>query len=100
MSPLDRKESFKRRLSCRLVREGVMIQFPRREFLIAAANALGLTIPSSTSTLLRGFVVLVALSPIGTAWAQSYPIKPIKLIVPNVSGSPTDLRSRQIAVKF
>jgi len=96
----DPKQSLKRRLSCGLVREGVMNQFPRREFLIAAANALGLTIPSSTSTLLRGFVVLVALSPIGTAWAQSYPIKPVKLIVPNVSGSPTDLRSRQIAVKF
>ncbi len=93
-----------------------MNQFRRREFLIAAANALGLTILSSpsmlattalrtvllhTALLLRGpFVLMVALSPIGITWAQSYPTKPVKLIVPNVSGSPVDLRARQIAVKF
>ena len=93
-----------------------MSQFRRRQFVISAANNLGLAILSPTHTqattalcrvllhtsrLLRRFIVLlVALLPIGTIWAQSYPTKPVKLIVPNVSGSPVDLRSRQIAVKF
>ena len=43
----DPKRSFNRRLSCRLVPEGVMSQIRRRQFLIAAAEALGITIPQS-----------------------------------------------------
>ena len=89
-SAIDPKRPFKRRLLLAGSSwEGVMSQFRRRQFVISAANALGLTVPSSTPTqattalrtvllhtarLLRGFVVLlVALSPIGTTWAQGYP---------------------------
>ena len=94
-----------------------MGQIRRRRFPIVAANTLGLVIASSSTpaqatAFLRGVLrhsaqlrrglaaLLVALSPVGTTWAQSYPTKPVKLIVPNLSGSPVDLRSRQIAAKF
>ena len=40
-------KSFKLRLPCVLIREAVMIQIRRRRFLIAATNALALTIPLS-----------------------------------------------------
>ena len=76
-----------------------MGQLRRRRFPIVAANAPGLVIGSSTpaQTTLRGLLrhsaqlhrglaaLLVALSAIGTTWAQSYPAKPVKLIVPNLT---------------
>jgi hypothetical protein len=47
MAACDPKRTFKVRLSGKFVREGVMSQIRRRQFLIAVANGLGLTIPSS-----------------------------------------------------
>ena len=46
-SAFDPEQSFEHRLLCRLVREGVMSQVRHRQFLIAAAKALGITIPPS-----------------------------------------------------
>jgi len=43
----DPKGSFNRRLSCRLVPEAVMTHIRRRGFLIAAAEAPGITIPQA-----------------------------------------------------
>jgi tripartite-type tricarboxylate transporter receptor subunit TctC len=35
-----------------------------------------------------------------TVWAQPYPNKPLRIILPGGSGSPADVRARQIAAKF
>ena len=47
MTAFDPERTFKVRLSGKFVLEGVMSQVRRRQFLIAAAKALGLTIPKS-----------------------------------------------------
>jgi len=47
MTAFDPKQSFKRKLFCRLVREGVMGQVRRRQFLTATVKTLGLTVPQS-----------------------------------------------------
>ena len=47
MAAFDRKETIKDRLSGNFVRERVMSQVRRRRFLIAAAKAIGVTVPQS-----------------------------------------------------
>src|SRR5256885_12443728 len=44
--------------------------------------------------------ILVASSPEGSAFAQTYPSKPIRLIVPNPPGSAVDIRGRWIAERL
>ena len=34
------------------------------------------------------------------AWAQNYPIKPIRILQPGVAGSAGDMRVRQVAQKL
>ncbi|TXI74363.1 MAG: tripartite tricarboxylate transporter substrate binding protein [Limnohabitans sp.] len=40
--------------------------------------------------------LLVAVSAIGSAWAQNYPVKPITLIVPYPAGGPSDFFARKV----
>jgi tripartite-type tricarboxylate transporter receptor subunit TctC len=40
--------------------------------------------------------LLVAVSALGTAWAQNYPAKPISLIVPYPAGGPSDFFARKV----
>lgn len=40
--------------------------------------------------------LLVAVSAIGSAWAQNYPVKPITLIVPYPAGGPSDFFARMV----
>jgi tripartite-type tricarboxylate transporter receptor subunit TctC len=44
--------------------------------------------------------VLTTLIPIGQAWSQQYPTRPIRIIVPFTAGSQTDLFARIIAPKM
>lgn len=44
--------------------------------------------------------ILVASLPVGSALAQTYPSKPIRLIVPNAPGSAVDIRGRWIAERL
>ena len=44
--------------------------------------------------------ILVASLPEGSALAQAYPSKPIRLIVPNPPGSALDIRGRWIAERL
>lgn len=45
-------------------------------------------------------LLLLALALSGGAFSQSYPGKPVRLIVPDGPGGPSDLRSRQLAAKL
>ncbi len=45
-------------------------------------------------------VVLSASALLVPTWAQNYPIKPIRVVVGGVAGSPSDVRSRQVALKL
>src|SRR3954447_18599233 len=44
--------------------------------------------------------LLVVVLSIGCAVAQSFPSRPIKVLVPSVAGSSPDIRARQIAAKL
>src|SRR3954469_21178704 len=51
--------------------------------------------------MLRGFVALLCvLAGISSAWAQSYPARPVKAIVPYAVGGPADIFGRFIAAKL
>lgn len=45
-------------------------------------------------------VALIASAPLAPAWADSYPSKPIRLIVPSGAGSPPDIRARWLAERL
>ena len=51
--------------------------------------------------LLRGLVLLAAiLSVCATAWGQSYPAKPLRVIIPHGAGSTPDVVTRLVAQKL
>jgi tripartite-type tricarboxylate transporter receptor subunit TctC len=52
------------------------------------------------TTLIRGFVVLLALVCASSAVAQTYPSHPVKMIVPFAAGGPTDVIARIVAQKL
>lgn len=58
------------------------MNLPRRQFLLLTASA--------------------AVSPIisGSAWAQTYPARPVRVIVPFSAGGPTDVFARLIAINL
>ena len=62
------------------------------------ASVTGLT---HTSTMIRVFVLAIALAAPATTQAQSqYPTRPIRLIVPYPPGAGTDFTAREIAAQF
>jgi tripartite-type tricarboxylate transporter receptor subunit TctC len=42
-------------------------------------------------------IVIVILSPLGTASAQDYPTRPVRMIVPFAAGGPSDVAGRSLA---
>ena len=51
--------------------------------------------------LLRGLVLLAAIFSVGaTAWGQSYPDKPLRVIIPHGAGSSPDVVTRLVAQKL
>src|SRR5256714_1009574 len=55
------------------------MKFPRRQFLHLAAGAVALPMVSRI------------------AWAQTYPAKPVRIIVPSEAGGGTDISARVLA---
>ena len=47
-----------------------------------------------------GITVVLSLASIGEAWPQTYPTKPIRILVPFTAGSQTDLLARMMAPKM
>lgn len=65
-----------------------------------AAGVLGPVFESAVQRIPRqvlSLTLLFAAALAGSAWAQSYPIRPVHLIVPAPAGSPPDIQSRWIA---
>lgn len=59
-----------------------------------------MTSPFNRRTLLGTSLALAAALAGGTSWAQSYPGKPIKLVVPYAAGGATDIVARTIGEKL
>ncbi len=49
---------------------------------------------------LRRIMVMIALCAVQTAWAQAWPTKPVRVIVPFTPGSATDIMARTVAEKL